>query len=134
MIKTLIIDGKQVTFKSTGATPRLYKAQFGSDFLNDVLKMAPLLSHVKGEAEDGDDIDFTGIPMEALASIDFDIFANMAWVLAYTADRDIPDPLNWLDQFEEFPAFELFGELQELMMQNFATDKKKIKQAKKARS
>lgn len=134
MIKTLTIDGKQVTFKSTGATPRLYKAQFGSDFLRDVLKMAPLITHVRDDAKDGGDIDFANIPMEALESIDFEIFANMAWVLAYTADRDIPDPLNWLDQFEEFPAFELFGELQELMMQNFATDKKKTKLAKKAKS
>lgn len=125
MIKTLTIDGKQVTFKSTGATALLYKAQFGSDFMKDMLKMAPLLSHVSEEAKEGGDVDFESIPTEALETIDFEVFSNMMWTLAKTADRNIPDPINWLDQFEEFPVFELFEELQDLMLRNFQTSKKK---------
>lgn len=115
MIKTLTIDGKQVTFKSTGATPLLYKAQFGTDFLKDILKMMPI-AETAGKEQ---------LSMEALEMIDFNVFSNIVWVLAKTNDRSIPDPINWLDQFEEFPVFDLFEEVQDMLMQNFKTSQKK---------
>ena len=34
MEKTLTIDGKEVRFKSTAATPLRYKAQFNKDYFN----------------------------------------------------------------------------------------------------
>lgn len=114
MIKTLTIDGKQVTFKNTGATPMMYKAQFGTDFMKDILKMMPLVQYK----------DAKELPIEALEMIDFDVFANIVWVLAKTHDHNIPDPMTWLDQFEEFPVFELFEEVQDMLLKNFQTSKK----------
>lgn len=115
MIKTLIIDGKQVNFKSTGATPIRYKAQFGSDFMKDILRMLPLAEYA-GQKE---------IPLEVIEKIDFEVFSNVLWVMAKTADNNIPDPMTWLDQFDEFPVFDLFEEVQEMLMRNFETSKKK---------
>lgn len=115
MIKTITIDGKQITFKSTGGTPLRYRAQFGSDYMKDILKMAPIAQYA-GKKE---------VPLEVINMIDFDVFTNVLWAMAKTADQGIPDPLTWLDSFDEFPVFELFEEVQDLVMKNFETSKKK---------
>lgn len=31
--------------------------------------------------------------------------------MAKTADKDIPDPMSWLDEFDEFPMIEIVPEL-----------------------
>ena len=41
MEKTIEIDGKKVGFKTNGATPLRYKAQFGKDYFKEILKFAP---------------------------------------------------------------------------------------------
>lgn len=117
MEKTIVIDEKEVRFKSTAATPLRYKAQFGRDFFGDILKMAPL---AKLNKEDTDNL-----PLEQLKLIDFDLFYNILWVLAKTADKTIPEPMEWLDGFEEFPLMEIFPRVQELILNNLGTSKKK---------
>ena len=112
MEKTLTIDGKQVTFKSTGATPLRYKAQFGKDYFAEMLKLQSL------QALQGGDI-------KAIESIDFDALYNMVWTLAKTADKTIPEPIEWLDGFDEFPLFEILPELQDLMAKSLQSSKKK---------
>ena len=81
MEKTIEIDGKQVSFKSTAATPLRYKAQFGRDYFSEILKMEELtkIKKTKNQAE-------------TLAKIDFNTFYNIIWVLAKTADKKIPEP------------------------------------------
>jgi|SRR5690625_5000282 len=113
MEKTLTIDGKQVRFKSTAATPRRYRAQFGSDFFTDLLKLAPLVD--KFDAG----VDFESLDYEALKHLNFEVFENIIWVLAKTADPSIPEPLEWLEQFNEMPIMEVLPELQELMLVSF---------------
>lgn len=94
MEKTVYIDGKPVKLKSTAATPRLYRAQFGgSDFFADILKLLPIIqSFENGKIEE--------MSYEDLSKLSFEVFENIIWVLAKTANRDIPEPLEWLDQFE----------------------------------
>jgi hypothetical protein len=113
MEKTIEIDGKQVKFKSTAATPLRYKAQFGKDYFSEILKMEGLtkLKKSKNNAED-------------LAKIDFDTFYNIIWVLAKTADKSIPEPLEWLDGFEEFPLFEIIPQVQDLIVMSIQGKKK----------
>ena len=105
MEKTIEIDGKQVSFKSTAATPLRYKAQFGRDYFSEILKMEELtkIKKTKNQAE-------------TLAKIDFNTFYNIIWVLAKTADKKIPEPLEWLDTFEEFPLFEIIPQIQDLIV------------------
>lgn len=118
MEKTLTIDGKQVRFKSTAATAKRYKAQFGSDFFADLLKMGPIIKAVE-KGQDFDSLDYA-----ALQHIDFEVFYNLIWVLAKTADKTIPEPLDWLDSFTEFPIMDIMPELQDLMMASFQGKKK----------
>lgn len=117
MEKTLTIDGQQVNFKSTAATPMRYKAQFGSDFFADLMKMAPMIEAAESGGED--------MSLEALRTIDFEVFYNMIWTLAKTADNTIPEPIEWLDGFDVFPLMEIIPELQGLMMSSFGTNVKK---------
>ena len=61
---------------------------------------------------------------EVLENADFEIFYNIIWVLAKTADRTIPDPLAWLDGFDEFPLFEIIPEIQDLIAASIKSKKK----------
>lgn len=115
MEKTLTIDGKKVRFKSTAATPLRYKAQFGKDFFADILKL-----HKLGKLKlDEDEINY-----EALEHVDFEVFYNIIWTMAKTADKSIPDPITWLDEFDEFPLFEIIPEVQDMILKNLQTKKK----------
>jgi hypothetical protein len=115
MEKTIEIDGKKVTFKSTGATPLRYKAQFGKDYFKEILKLAPL-QKLNGKK---------GLTPDELAVLDFEVFYNISWIMAKTADPTIPEPLEWLEQFDEFPMSVVIPELQDLMVSSFQTTKKK---------
>lgn len=111
MEKVIDIDGKQVTFKSTGAVPMRYKMQFGRDFFTDILSLE---GAVKNDAQS----------VEAIRKINFDVFYDIAWTLAKTADKSIPEPLTWLDSFESFPIIEILPQIQDLLFASIATKKK----------
>lgn len=113
MEKTIIIDGKSVSFKSTAATPLRYKAQFRKDFFSDILKLSGL-----------EGLDLGKIDTEKIDKLDFEVFYNIIWVLAKTADKSIPDPMSWLDGFDEFPLLEIIPELQDLILSSIQTKKK----------
>lgn len=113
MEKTIMIDGKNISFKSTAATPLRYKAQFRKDFFSDILK----LSRLEG-------LNFEKIDTEKIEKLDFEVFYNIIWVLAKTADKSIPDPMSWLDGFDEFPLLEIIPELQDLILSSIQTKKK----------
>jgi len=112
MEKTIIIDGKKVIFKSNGATPLRYKAQFGKDYFQEILKLAPLQNIKKLSNKD-------------LESLDFEVFYNIAWIMAKTADPTIPEPMEWLEQFDEFPMAQIIPELQDMLLASFQSSKKK---------
>lgn len=114
MEKTITIDGKEIRFKSNGATPLRYKAQFGRDYFKEILKMAPLANKNKDDIEAKD-----------LEALDFEVFYNIAWIMAKTADSSIPEPIAWLEQFDEFPMTEVIPELQDMLLASIQTSKKK---------
>jgi hypothetical protein len=114
MEKTLIIDGKEVSFKSTGATALRYKAQFGKDYLAEIMK----LSNLGKLSKDGK------LDPKAIENMDFELFYEIAWTLAKTANNQINDPLTWLDQFETFPLMEIIPDLQDLITSTIQSKKK----------
>jgi len=118
MEKTIVIDGKKVKFKSNGATPLRYKAQFGKDFLKEILKMSPI--EKIGKKKKNQELD-----VKDLEALDFEVFYNIAWIMAKTADPSIEEPLEWLSSFDEFPIAEILPEMQELITASLMTTKKK---------
>lgn len=114
MEKTVIIDGREIRFKTNGATPLKYKLQFGKDFLSEILKLSVLKSIQ----------DFENIDSSVMEKIDFEVLYNITWTFAKTADQTIPEPEQWLETFDQFPIIEVFGELQELLIANLQSKKK----------
>ncbi|MFC3883751.1 hypothetical protein ACFOU2_09660 [Bacillus songklensis] len=113
MEKTIVIDGKQVRFKSTAATPLRYKAQFHKDYLVEIIKLNSLGKLDKENIDSGN-----------INDLDFEVFYNIAWTLAKTADPSISDPITWLDDFEEFPLLDILPELMDLIMSTIQGKKK----------
>jgi len=106
MEKILTIDGRQVKFKSTGAFLLRYKAQFGRDAIQDILRLQSAIDN-KGQIKNID-------------TLDLEVFYNLIWTLAKTADPSIPPPLEWLDEFSVFPLNEILPELAELIFASFS--------------
>jgi hypothetical protein len=105
MEKVLTIDGRQVTFKSTGALLLRYKAQFGRDALQDIMRLY-------------DAVDENG-RLKDLSALDLEVFYNLIWTMAKTADPSIPPPMDWLDTFGEFPLVGIIPELMGMILSNF---------------
>ena len=107
MEKILIIDNKQVPFKSSGAFLLRYKAQTGRDAIVDIAKLEGIVDK-KGNVKD-------------LGQLDLEVFYNMIWTLAITADPSIPPPMEWLDTFSVFPIIDILPELMNMILSNFTT-------------
>ena len=107
--KTVKIDGKDVTFQSSAAIPRLYRAKFQRDIFKDFTKLeGSYKSRVDGDAE--------------LEISDLEIFENVAYIMALHADPTIPATIEaWLDQFEMFSIYQVLPEILDLWGSNMVT-------------
>lgn len=97
MEKILNIDGSQVKFKSTGAFLLRYKAQFGRDALQDIYKLQNAINENN--------------EITHIETLNIEVFYDLVWTLAKTADPTIPPPMEWLDGFSEFPLIDILPEL-----------------------
>lgn len=106
--KTIAICGQPVRFCASAATPRLYRLKFKRDIFADMQKLTKDFQ----ERNAG-----TDLAVESL-----EIFENVAYIMAFQADRSIPDTIDqWLDQFEMFSIYEVLGELVQLWGDNLFT-------------
>lgn len=115
MEKILTIDGRQVKFKSTGAFLLRYKAQFGRDAIQDIFKLSNA-------------VDLKTKKLKNVEALDLEVFYNLVWTLAKTAEPNLPPPMEWLDTFSKFPLVEILPEVMDMIMsclQPTATSKKK---------
>ena len=114
---TLTIDGKQIPFKSNGAVAKRYMMQFQRDMLKDILSMGVTEKKF-------DDMSENEKVVWMRDNIDFNMFYDIAWVFAKTANNTIPDPLSWLESFDEFPILEIIEPLQGLLEKTIGSKKK----------
>lgn len=113
MDKIINIDGRDVKFKASAATPRRYRAQFGRDLLVDI-------QTIIGEIGNGE-----ALTPEALTN-----FENFAYVMARQADPSIPDtPDEWLDDFGLFSIYNILPQLVELWTESTKTTSNSKKKA-----
>lgn len=93
MEKTIRIDDKDVKFKSTAATPRIYRQNTGRDLFVDIQTL---------QAASDENINST-------------IFEDLAYTMAKQADPTLPDTaLEWLDSFGMFSIYMILPEIIEL--------------------
>lgn len=117
MDKTLVIDGKEIKFRATARTPRLYRALVGRDMIADMNKLQNKFKKVN----DGED---------TLDMLDLQIFEDTAYIMARHANPEIEqkDADEWLDTFEMFSIYEVLPQIFELWALNTkqtSTPKKK---------
>ena len=110
---------KPLQFKTNGATPLRYKAQFGKDYFKEILKLAPLEKLAGKKKVDAKDLEV----------LDFEVFYNIAWIMAKTANPDIPDPITWLEEFEEFPMAGNNPRITRFDVSIFSNYKKKVNES-----
>lgn len=121
--KTIEICGQPVRFCASAGTPRLYRLKFKRDIFADMQKLTKdfqakkAAQKAKAQAEDMEQNAGTDLAVESL-----EIFENVAYIMAFQADRTIPDTIDqWLDQFEMFSIYEVLGELVQLWGDNLFT-------------
>lgn len=103
--KIITIGERKVRFAVNGATPVKYMALYQKDFLAEFIKL---------EKE-----------LQEKSIKDFMVFYQIAYLLAKTADPQIPTMEEWLETFEDgFPVFELIHELMPLIQKNFGSAQK----------
>ena len=114
--KYITVGEKEIHFKSTGSTPRIYRFTFGKDLFSDMQKIV---------ITDGEEM-----PPEAM-----EIFENIAYVMAKHGamadgkEKDFPKTVDeWLDGFDTMEFYTTLPEIVELWSDNVqqkSTSKKK---------
>ena len=117
MDKIVKIDGKDVKFRATARTPRLYRVLIGRDMIQDMNK---LMKAYERKKKTDDDLDI----------IDLQIFEDVAYAMARHANPDMEEKTadEWLDTFQMFSIYEVLPHIIELWALNTkqtSTPKKK---------
>ncbi|HDR4881349.1 TPA: hypothetical protein QCR18_000552 [Bacillus cereus] len=120
MEKTITIDGKKVRLKATAATVKRYKAQFRRNLFADLMGLGAI-SAVTSPDGSQQPLDMSNVD---LSNVDFELIYDLTWLYAKTADPNIPDPMTWLDEFEEFLIEEIMPEVMELVQVTMGAKKK----------
>lgn len=105
MEKVINIDGKDIRFKSTAGTLMRYRMNFGRDLIKDIAKLEKRYKAV----ENGED---------EFEIYDLEMFEKIAWSMAKTADNNIKNIENWLDDFESFSIMVVLPEIMDLLIAN----------------
>lgn len=116
MDKTVEIDGREVKFRATARTPRLYRALVGRDMIADMNKLVRAYERKTDEEED-------------LDIIDLQIFEDVAYIMARHATPDMAEKSadEWLDGFNMFSVYVVLPHIIEL----WAMNTKQTSQSKK---
>lgn len=126
--KTVTISGQNVKFKASAAVPRLYRTLFHRDVFKDMTKLEKSMKRVtpkKGK-------DNPDQPPEFEVE-DLEIFENLAYAMAYHADKSIPKNIDdWLDQFDMFSIYQILPEILSLWGANLETEVNSKKNLAKA--
>lgn len=118
MDKIISVSGKDVKFRATARTPRLYRAIIGRDMIADMAKLQKSFKKIEKGEESGFDL------------LDLQIFEDTAYIMARHADPDIEQKSSddWLDTFDMFSIYEVLPQILELWAINTrqtSTPKKK---------
>ena len=109
MEKMLKIKDYEIPVKSHAGILLSYKLNFKREALSDIAKLQ-------------------NINLKTLEGFDTEVFYRLLWVLAKTANNDIPPLEIWLEQFDVEPVdfiFECFDDVIELIASNFQANVKK---------
>lgn len=124
MDKMIEIDGREIKFRATARTPRLYRGLLMRDLIKDMNTLAKSYKRVQ-EARKNDPEATDSLTIE-----DLTIFENAAFVMAKQANPDMEEKTadDWLDSFSMFSIWEILPQILDLWKLNnlqTSTSKKK---------
>lgn len=122
MVKVIEIDGKQLTFKSSAAIPRIYRLKFKRDIFVDLSKIKKAVDAQKKlakeksedsgneDAVENEEVLESSLPVETL-----EMFENIAFLMNRHGDPSQPNNIDdWLDQFQMFDIYKVLPEILDL--------------------
>ena len=126
MDKMVKIDGKEVGFRATALTPRLYRHKIGRDIVQDISKLKRAFDKAVKAKENPTEEDLEDAQLSVM---DLEIFENVACIMAKQYDPSVPGTTDeWLDNFETFSIYEILPSILELwQFNNLTTAKPKKK-------
>ena len=124
MEKVLSISGMDVGFKAAASLPVRYYNATGRDLFVDLQTLADGADQVEPKPKFGkkktEDVQYR-------LNRDWNtmVLYGIVHTMARTYDGSInPNTEDWIDEFETFPIFEVFGELKPLLNASLQTSKK----------
>ena len=138
MIKTVKFGKNEILMDNNIGWTMVYRDQFGQDIIPSLMPLlAGVVDMVSGIIETaGDKKEFSmetiaelsesGKLEEAIikaASAEFVDFINITWALAKNADDSIPEPREWVKQFDEFPVDVIGPEVFKLVFKGMVSSK-----------
>lgn len=107
MDRIIRIEDRDIKFRATARTPRLYRALIGRDMIIDMNKLKKAYEKRKNE---GEDIDIANLQ----------IFEDTAYIMARHANPDMEEKTadEWLDTFNMFSIYEVLPQILELWAVN----------------
>ena len=128
--KIVVIDGKEVGFRATALTPRLYRHKIGRDMVRDLnlLKrsyekaLSAMNMEKPGKDATADEVARYEQELQdaQLSEIDLEIFENAAFIMARQyGGQNVPNtPEEWRDEFTFFSIYEVLPHILELWQVN----------------
>lgn len=124
MEKVIVIAGQDVGFKAPASLPVRYYNATGRDLFVDLQTLADGTEQVEAKPKFGkkksDEPQF-----KLNKNWNTMVFYGIAHTMARAFDDSVnPNIEDWIDSFESFPIFEIFGELKPLLNASLQTSKK----------
>lgn len=133
MDKVITVSGKEVGFRATALTPRIYRHKMKRDIVRDMNQLqnnfnkavkAQNLQPPKEDAADWQKKEYEEAVKHAqLDVMDLEIFENVAYIMARQFDPTLPNTAEeWLDGIDgTFSIYEVLPQLLELWKLNQQT-------------
>ena len=148
MEKTIKIGKKSVRLNNNVSWAIVYRDQFGRDIIPTIMPLfasaLDIISGIINETGKTDDIELTDLAKLAdgdsllnavihLGGFEFTDLICITWALAKCADEDIPEPREWIKQFETFPVDVVAPEVFSLIFKGVVSSKnlKRLEDLKK---
>ena len=148
MEKTIKIGKKSVKLNNRVSWAIVYRDQFGRDIIPTIMPLfasaLDIISGIINETGKTDDIELTDLAKLAdgdsllnaaihLGGFEFTDLICITWALAKCADEDIPEPREWIKEFETFPVDVVAPEVFSLIFKGVVSSKnlKRLEDLKK---
>ena len=114
-----MVGDKQLALESNAFTVILFKKQFNKDMFAELLKLVQLF---KGEKE----LNPENMSAEQVEKFDTMIFYELFWTFAYSADKDVPDFMDFYREYSELNTVGIMSDVLELIQHSMVTKKKQV--------